>query len=155
MAVSEAERVSYEQKDLYTCLATLHAMQTKLEHRPKNTTIEKALLMPIYNGMNREAIRKIWRSFIRELWTRAIPVDETTNQIPNLRHKTKTQTLLHAQDVFANMIYECIFCNALKSEFSGRLQTLNLKLGLKAVDTVNFYEAIPSPHRKYFLLIIP
>lgn len=150
----EPGRSSFEQKDLSLCLATLMAMRTKLEHRPKNTTIEKGLLMPIYNGMDREAIRKVWRGFIRELWLRSIPVDETNNQIPIVRQKTKAQTLLHAQDVFANMIYEYIFCNALKAEHSGRLKNMNLKLGLKVSDTVNFYEAIPSPHRKYYILFV-
>lgn len=135
--------------DLSVCLTTLMAMSTKLQHRPKHTTLERSSLVLIYKGFDREDIRKIWLGFIREIWTRAIPYDENRNKILDILHKNESQTLLHAQDCFAVILYEVIFCNALKDHNANKLKSFNVSVSIDNAD-INLYEAIPNPHGKLY-----
>lgn len=138
--------VGNETSDMLLCLKTLMAMSTKLEHRPKNTTIERGSLALIYQGLNREAIRQKWKHFLRELWARTIPSHPKTEEIIRIRYKSESQTVLHAQSVFAITLYEVIFCNAAKETNALKVKTLTLR---EEVTNVCLYEVIPSTHGKF------
>ncbi len=148
---SETERES----DQHTCVALLMAMSTKLEKRNKDTTIAKSSFTNIYNGMDRETIRKKWKAFIREVWLRSVPFDDDLHKVKNILHKSELQTMLHAQSAVANTIYEFVFCNALKQpNIFHRLlsqSTQNRRLEGSENHCAKLYEVIPSPHGKLII----
>lgn len=140
-----------EDSELWLCLKILMAMSTKLEHRPKNTTIEKGSLTPIYKGLNREDIRQKWKLFLRELWARTIPLDPKTENIIRIRFKSDAQTALHAQSVFSIVIYEEIFCNVAKETGISKIRALSTP---QVSTNVCLYEVVPSTHGKLWFTSI-
>jgi hypothetical protein len=91
------------------CQIELIAMRTKRIQRTSNKTILPSSFTCIGSNKNREHLRSLWRSFLREMWHSCIPFDEEGNIHP-IQHKLSRAIQTCAESWFAKAIYEIVFC---------------------------------------------
>lgn len=133
-----------------TVLAILSAIREKMEVRQKDTTLSLELLDPIYNDQNREVIRKKWRTFIREIWLVAVPVNNDGSLIL-VKGKNLKQTVMFAQDLIANLLCEHVFFNMFSNGIctsppASLFQSFRIP---RTSHNVNIYNLIPTPNCKF------
>jgi hypothetical protein len=132
-------------------MAILSAIRTKMPKRKKNVGYNISELPKIWGQYDRFLLRRKWLDFLKEMWFISVPGAGTNPSdyrvIVGISGSTNADLVVYeiALNEFCNVIYECIFCNALQS-LGNFLSNTILKLDENI--SYNFEELILDPHCK-------